>query len=1301
MTKAVYQSKSEYSRKAITLSVSIIALATASSFTTVHAQQAQPGDANCPIVDGEAICSGDLSDGVTAPPDSGIDTLTIQDVTGDIAPPGYFGVGATRTDGDLTINVEEGVVIRTYDDPNIANPAQGIIGITQNGYDLTINSGADIFVDGNGQPAVGIEGAMFDGSSVLSISNTGDVDISTSADFMHAILGRALNSTGDVYIANSGALNVTSTYQGERGSSLTGIFASSELGGGEIWISNSGDIDVTTDPGSFDTDFQGLAAAIATNVFGEASTTEIINAGALSINGDNAYGIVGFTNNTSTDANSIVTINNVGAVSVDGDYANAILAQSTGTAVDLEVTNTGALTLGTKAESNGIYVWNQATEGLLSVTNSGTIANSDGGDTTGIGLYGIGLTTGGAPETGTYVMEAENSGNIILDAEGAYGIWAFATTDDTVDARISNSANIALSSVSDPQSAGIFLNFWGNPPEGAVDGVSSADITNSGHIQMGAGYAIQVFADNLNLTNSGILETRGDAANAVEFIGLSDGDFAFQNSGDVVNNAGNGKALFLSNEGDSVIDNEAGASLRADNGWAIILGAQSANSAGQVTIDNAGVIMGGTSGVYRMENAGGTLTLTNSGFLTAPDGVAIDLDENSVTDDVIINQDEGLIEGDVDLGAGNDVFTGELGSDLRGDIYAGDGDDVLTFAHSTLNGAIYLGNGDDVLNLSGLNAFDGIYGGDGFDTANYTFGDGQEVSVDITGVPIIDLERFTMSGDGLLQVTGENDTTAEFALLAGRAELDVMMENASFTTEAGSEIYITGSVGALSVGGDLYTLGDPTASANVIGDLTFLDGSTYNARFLPTGESDIINVGGLIDIQGGQVNAMSASGDYIAGDSFVILDGEGGVQGQFDGLTEASTAFLDLSLVYEGNQVLVQLAQTDPGDGGGDGGDGGGDGGGETPPPPVNIGQFADTTNQGNVAIILNGFDTTEGTDTREVFSHIMFLMEDEVADALDQMTGEFHSGIVGSSIARGRSLPAGFSSRAMAANLANVESTQWGIRYWGGVETSSGSSDTSGGAEVEYDQTGGKLGVDWTAPAGKYSFGLGGGYSDGETSSDGLGSTADVSGWHLGAYGANGLGGSGFSISGALAYASEDADVTRNIAFGGLARQATSDYAIKTTSAETEGRYGFPVTADTAWAFGPAARASYVKVERDGFSEDGAGSLNLTSSSLSETSTAIGLGGFAHYRSGKFVFDASALWTEAEAVGASGQYSLQGAPSDRFNINSVKTGGSGADLRASFGVDIAPRINLSLGYKGWVGENDDNHAALLSLSIK
>ncbi|ABC65101.1 autotransporter domain-containing protein [Erythrobacter litoralis] len=493
------------------LSASLAALTVGWS-GTAHAQQTTPGvSPNCPIVTGEAICEGDLEDGISSTPATpAFDTLIVRNPNGPIAPPGYFAIGVVKNDSDITINIADDVVINVFDDPNIAGVAQGLIAIVDQGFDLIIDTSATITADGNGSFGLGIEALVSNGDGNLFLTNDGDISTFTSFESAIAIQGRQQNSTGILSITNNGDLSATSGGTGERSLVTAGILARHDNGGSDIAVTNGGTITVSAT--TVDTDFNGVAAGIVSNSFVGANTTGILNAGAITSTGQAVHGIVGFTSNDSATETARLSIANQtgGTLSIDGADNYGILAQSAGTSVDTTVDNSAEITMANGANSNGIFVLSRATESRLSLNNRADVSGA------GTLLRGLGVSTFGAPAGGTYDMLIFNEGDIALDAPAALGMTVFATREDTVEADVVNTGDLDLSNTTSPGSIGISVNLNAvDASAGGAVGSSSARIVNRGDIAMGAGRGIFVVADDIAVTNFGSITTTGAMSDGI------------------------------------------------------------------------------------------------------------------------------------------------------------------------------------------------------------------------------------------------------------------------------------------------------------------------------------------------------------------------------------------------------------------------------------------------------------------------------------------------------------------------------------------------------------------------------------------------------------------------------------------------------------------------------------------------------------------------------------------------------------------------------------------------------------------
>ncbi|KEO92113.1 hypothetical protein EH31_05445 [Erythrobacter longus] len=869
MSKSAINKRSKHGGLASTkykLSISSLALMAMWS-TPAFAQQTVPGvDPECPIVNGEAICEGDLAGGVNSQPgDPEFDRLIVQNADAPIAPPGIFGIGVSRNTGDIDVEVAAGVTINTFDDVAIPSPAQGIILFTGTG-NVTLVTGATVTTDGMGEAAAAVELDVVSGDGNLSLTNTGDVSVTTSSQFSNALLVRQFAGSGDITIENSGALSATSTSSGERDFPVAGILAQSSQGGGAISVTNSGAITVTTNTGNFDTDFAGIAGGIVTNAFGEVSDTDINNSGDIALVGPEVFGIVAATfNNAAAGISTIdivnsgaisgteiggrginaqgfangvdINVENSGDISLGGDFNLGIFV--TGTALDatdpqttefnLSVTNTGAINL-TGFNQNAIFVANEGATGDVTVNNSGDITAS--GDV----LRGIGLSSNIGVPGGEYLFTLVNEGDITLDGAQAQGITVFSTADDSAGAIITNSGNLDLSNTTNAGSAGLRVTFdFVDANANGATGGSSVAIVNSGNITMGTGSAITVAANPnsanpVSIENTGALITTGANSHGINVTGATTGNLELD--ADITTaGAGSNAVRFIAGPGQSAtsffgVTGATFATSGADSD-AILLDLGPAavtidieNSTITTAGDNSDVLfLGSLSGTNNPTVTDTQAIVRNSALSTAgADSHIINIDfiDDTSIANVFIGQSTLST-----AGAGSTAII--LDSLTSTDVGTNSGTLVIedTSISSTGEnaGGIQLGNigPSSVLTIE-LNDVDIItQGSNGFGLSIGNMGNGSARDIDLTESRIVTAGA---NSDGISVGTLGSNTAQSIGLFSAEVTVDGI----------GSSAIEVGTVGGNSVhqvflsGSTLTTRGASDATAVRIGGATGLGG---------------------------------------------------------------------------------------------------------------------------------------------------------------------------------------------------------------------------------------------------------------------------------------------------------------------------------------------------------------------------------------------------------------------------------------------------------------------------------------------
>jgi len=899
----------KYSRPAVAGSS---ALAIASSLVLsmpTLAQQAQPGDARCPIVNGIATCSGNLQGGIRYfAPNPPITELRIENVTAPIAPDGIFAIGLDRPNTDFRLIIADGVIINTFENAAIVNPSQGIITIPSSGRDTFVDTGANITVDGRGLDAVGIEGAIsgagadytlinrgsvtvasntrtvngvvvgadtatgaimltntgvirtttttgnaggiFIGASAssgITATNSGAITTSTTGQATSAIAVQAGASPGEVRVNNSAALSATSGGTGERDTVTAGIL--SGRASGLTSIVNRGDITVTTGPATQDTNFVGAAAAIVANNNAGGSILVDNNAN-LTGSGQDTGGMTLFVNNGMAAAPGIITVTNAGTISTNGSDVFGIIAQARGTSAELTLTSSAAITQANANNTTGLFILNESAGGRMTLTNTGTI------NATGPRARGLGISTFNAPVTGTYTALLTNSGAITLNATRADGLTNFWTADDTVAFEIRNTGNLDLSATTSAFSNGILAGEGLAPAGVTTRGTSAIVINNQGNIAMGAGQAIFARATNLTVNNSGTLtttanpDTDGNAANVIDIEGLTrgttGGTVSFTTTGNITASGSAADGLRLTNSGASTVAIQSGATVTSGTG-ASAAAVRLAGAGGASTVTIAGTIQS-AGGTALSAASGSSLTLANSGTITG--ATAID---SAITSN-LTNAATGRIVGGVTTGAQNDVFEGQAGSLMTGSLNTGAGTDTVALAAGAVAGSIGLGDGSDTLILNGQNAaISAIDGGAGDDLVR--FGGATSYAFDFSAQPVTGIERFSKVDAATLTLTGTAPTTGIFSVSGGTLIANGTTTSLGFDAAAGGTLAGTGSLGTTTASGGTISPGGDAAGTLSAASLVLSANSTllYDlgaAGVVGGATNDLITVTGALTLDG-------------------------------------------------------------------------------------------------------------------------------------------------------------------------------------------------------------------------------------------------------------------------------------------------------------------------------------------------------------------------------------------------------------------------------------------------------------------
>ena len=227
------------------------------------------------------------------------------------------------------------------------------------------------------------------------------------------------------------------------------------------------------------------------------------------------------------------------------------------------------------------------------------------------------------------------------------------------------------------------------------------------------------------------------------------------------------------------------------------------------------------------------------------------------------------------------------------------------------------------------------------------------------------------NGAGTLTLNGTNTYAGGTTVNAGLLNLNGSVTSV-VTVNNGGTLGGTGTAGGgVTVGGGgTIAPGNSIGTLNVIGAVTFDAGSTFDVELDDAGNSDRIDATVKAELNGnGTVNVQAQMGTYTAGATYTILNAAS-VNGQFAGVTDNLLLF-DFQDLYFANKVQLQLVSVAS----------------STP-----FGDIAFTPNQQAIGGALDALFPTATGEMATVIDNLNTLPSDDARrDAMDQLGGELH----------------------------------------------------------------------------------------------------------------------------------------------------------------------------------------------------------------------------------------------------------------------------------------------------------------------
>ena len=553
---------------------------------------------------------------------------------------------------------------------------------------------------------------------------------------------------------------------------------------------------------------------------------------------------------------------------------------------------------------------------------------------------------------------------------------------------------------------------------------------------------------------------------------------------------------------------------------------------------------------------------------------------------------------------GGTYFNGTL--EINQDAALGDSDARLVSANGTLSIT------DDIRSTRPISLMDG---GGTFDTSVYDL----ELGGNFRGSGTLN-----KIGAGTLRLTGASRFMGLTEVQEGRLDIEGTTGHPDFIWEiidnqyhlrlvpnSGNTIHVSPGAelgGSGTIVADIFNQGRIARGAeigdfSVYGNIEFAPGSSFLVKANAAGAADRILLNSLdstATLQGGQVDVQAQNGNYKRNTRYTILTAPGGVSGQFAAVT-SNQPFLDPQLSYDPQNVFLQLTRNN-----------------------VDYVNIAGSPTQRATGHALDAMAKNATGDAAIVRDQFDSLTAPEARTALQSIAGTDPSGTSQSTHLQQRALVQTTSSRlayldsqdGMTGHTAFATAQQWlsqanrradssqmlyavmnaakedsrqsqqhglWIRGFGGAGSVDGSAGTS---DASYDVYGFLTGYDRSQ--GRITYGILGGYSEGDLSQDRPKSSTATESWQLGGYGRYRSG--DLHMDAVLSYSNNDFSTKRTITVGALTRQARANFDGHALNAYLEAA----IVNVGLVNIQPYAALQFIRQHWDSYTEKGAGALNL-----------------------------------------------------------------------------------------------------------
>ena len=904
----------------------------------------------------------------------------------------------------------------------------------------------------------------------------------------------------------------------------------------------------------------------------------------------------GNANISNFNASNTVFLNSTAGTA---NIINSLGSQTFGTQFEGASTAGSATILNTNTGLTNFF--GNSTAGNATLTNTGGQTNFF--DSSSAGNATI---TNNAGATANFANTSTAGSATIIDS-GVGAVAFFANTSTAGSATITNGAGGQAVFV-DNSTAGnaiVTNNLGGTTFFDSSTSASDATITNNS--------GTTSFFNSSTAGSATITNNSGGVTN-FHNTGTAGGATITNNSGGAtqfLDTSTGGTARFIANAGGTFdISGLSSAGMTAgsiEGAGSYLLGSKQLTVGGNnLSTDVSGVVSG--AGGSLVMNGNGTLTLSGTNTYTGGTTVSA-----------------GTLQ------IGNGGVTGSIVGDVTDNAtFAINRSDTFTFGGNISGTGGFQQNGTGTLILTGTNS----YAGGTTVSAGTLQGNTTSLQGNIVNNAAVVFDQAAtgtyagaMSGTGSLTkqnagtliLTGTNSYAGATDINAG-----TLMVNGSVasntTVNAGGTLAGTGTVFGTVTNAAAGIISPDIGTLTVSGNVTFAPGSIYQVAVDPNGNSGRLSVvGAPATLNGGTVNVMAGAGTYFLSTRYTILNATGGVTGTFAGVT-SNLAFLTPSLSYDPNDVFLTLQRNS-----------------------ASFGSTALTHNQLAVANTLTNIVNSGGGSSgmQSALNDIIGLSAPQARAAFDAIGGaslrvfadaqlsfmngfgQLLAGRLGSGLSDGLALPGLTGSGLQLATAplftdaapvyAQAGGTQ-GAANWNANEAPHGlwfraydtNNNTSGDGNANgfhVSGSGVSLGVDGQI---NHAYRLGVAITNGNQhlSTDNSNDTGSSDGTALAFYGQYAEG--PWTVKAIVGLGRNSNSSARNVVVGATGSVATGDFKSNEQTLYAEAAYRIP---EGSFELDPIAALSYVRLAQAGFTEQGAGALDLSVNAQTRTSTRSYLG--------------------------------------------------------------------------------------------